>query len=217
MEKIHILIVDDHPLFRDGLAELLARYPTIEVVAKGANAEDAVHLASEYLPDILLLDIGIPGGGLNAVQAVSAGYPVVKIVVLTASETNLLDALKAGASGYVLKGVSIQELLTIIQGVMAGESYVTPARAAGMLREMSRPGPAPVLARNSLNTLSEREHQILEQVARGLSNREVGLALGLSDKTIKHYMTNILEKLHVRNRVEAALLLQKDYATNKGS
>jgi len=217
VEKIHILIVDDHPLFRDGLAELLARYPTIEVVAKGANAEDAVHLASEYLPDILLLDIGIPGGGLNAVQAVSAGYPVVKIVVLTASETNLLDALKAGASGYVLKGVSIQELLTIIQGVMAGESYVTPALAAGMLREMSRPGPAPVLARNSLNTLSEREHQILEQVARGLSNREVGLALGLSDKTIKHYMTNILEKLHVRNRVEAALLVQKDSQTKQRS
>ena len=217
MDKIRVLIVDDHPLFREGVAEVLSRYPTIDVVAKGANAEDAVRLANEHLPDILLLDIGMPGGGLNAVQAVAANNPVVKIVVLTASETNLLDALKAGARGYVLKGVAVQELLAIIQGVMAGESYVTPGLAAGMLREMSRPGPAPVSAPNSLNTLSEREHQILEQVARGLSNREVGLALGLSDKTIKHYMTNILEKLHVRNRVEAALLVQKDSQTKQRS
>lgn len=217
MDKIRVLIVDDHPLFREGVAEVLSRYPTIDVVAKGANVEDAVRLANEHLPDILLLDIGMPGGGLNAVQAVAANNPVVKIVVLTASETNLLDALKAGARGYVLKGVAVQELLAIIQGVMAGESYVTPGLAAGMLREMSRPGPAPVSAPNSLNTLSEREHQILEQVARGLSNREVGLALGLSDKTIKHYMTNILEKLHLRNRVEAALLVQKDSQTKQRS
>ena len=217
MNKVRVLIVDDHPLFREGVAELLSRSPNIEIVACGASAKEAIDLANQHLPDVLLLDIGIPGGGLNAVQAVSANCPVTKIVMLTASETNLLAALKAGASAYVLKGVSAKELLPIIEGVMTGESYVTPSLAAGLLREMSRSGPAPVMDANPLNTLSAREHQILEQVARGLSNREVGLALGFSDKTVKHYMTNILEKLHVRNRVEAALLMQKDFATNKGS
>jgi two-component system, NarL family, nitrate/nitrite response regulator NarL len=210
VSSIRVLLVDDHELFREGVAELLSHYPSIEIVAKGATAADAVRLSSEHLPDILLLDIGIPGGGLNAVQAVAASSPITKIVMLTASETNLLDALKAGASGYVLKGVSYEELFLIIQGVMAGESYVTPALAAGLLREMSRPGLPAAASPDPLNTLSEREHQILDQVARGLSNREIGLALGLSEKTVKHYMTNILEKLHLRNRVEAAMLASKD-------
>ena len=210
MNRIRIVIVDDHTLFREGVAELLSCHPSIEIVAMGATAEDAVRLSNEYLPAILLLDMGIPGGGLNAVQAVAADNPVIKIVILTASETSMLAALKAGASSYVLKGVSAQELYAIIQGVMAGESYVTPALAAGLLREMSRPGQSPSPALDPLNSLSEREHQILDQVAQGLSNREIGLALGLSEKTVKHYMTNILAKLHLRNRVEAALLVQKD-------
>ena len=161
------------------------------------------------MPDVLLLDIAIPGGGLKAVEVVSVNNPFTKIIMLTASETDLLAALKAGASAYVLKGVSSRELVAILQTVKAGESYVSPALAAGLLREMSRPGPVPVMSPDPLNTLSERETQILKHVATGLSNREVGLALGLSDKTVKHYMTNVLEKLHVRNRVEAAMLLQR--------
>ncbi len=209
MDKVRVVIIDDHTLFREGVAELLCRHAWIDVVAQGATADEAVSLSAEHLPDVLLLDIAIPGGGLNAVQRAAANSPVTKIVMLTASETNLLDALKAGASGYVLKGVSAQELVGIIQGIVAGESYVTPGLAAGLLREMSRPAPKPVMAADPLNTLSEREQEILKHVAKGFSNREVGDALGLSDKTVKHYMTNILEKLHVRNRVEAALLVQK--------
>lgn len=210
MDKIRVLVVDDHPLFREGVAEILSRDPGVEVIAQGATADEAVRLASTYLPDILLLDIEIPGGGINAIQRVAAKCPVTHIVMLTASENNLMPALKAGARGYVLKGVSGQELLSIVYGVMAGESYVTPSLAAGMLREMSRAKSASEQAPNLLDALNERERQILEQVAKGASNREIGLSLGLSEKTVKHYMTNVLQKLQVRNRVEAALWAQKD-------
>ena len=131
MDKIRVILVDDHPLFRGGVADALACDPAIQVVAQGATASDAIALSVNYLPDILPLDIGLPGGGLNAVQAVALACPVTKIVMLTVSEENLVPALRAGACGYVLKGVSGNELRSIVHGVMSGVSYVTPSLAAG--------------------------------------------------------------------------------------
>ncbi len=166
---------------------------------------------SDLLPDVLLLDINISGGGLYAAQIVALRSPVTKIVILTVSEEEdtLLAALRAGARAYVLKGVSGRDLIAILRGVMAGEVYITPVLAASLLVEMTGSGRRATPAANPLDELTEREHQVLELVAAGLSNKEIGQQLCLSEKTVKHHMTNILGKLQVRNRVEAAMLAQR--------
>ena len=214
-EKIQIVVVDDHPLLREGVAHALDIQPDMEVVGQGASADEAVHLAQELLPDLILLDINMPGSGLQAAQTISATCPVTRIVMLTVSEEeeDLLAALKSGAQGYILKGVPARELVRILHAVCDGESYVTPALAASMLREMtgSAPGARPPV--DPWNELTDREHEILQRVAGGLSNKEIGQQLHLSEKTVKHYMTNILQKLQVRNRVEAALLAQRRAST----
>ncbi len=209
-DKIQLVIVDDHPLFRDGVIQTLKAEPDIEIVGQATTAQEAVRLTSELLPDLILLDITIPGGGLNAAQMIAATSPVTKIVMLTASEAeeDVLAALKAGARGYILKGVSGHDLIKIVRDVYAGEAYITPTLAASLLSEMKGGWPGQRPSANLLDELTERERQILEKVAAGLSNKEIAQQLFLSEKTIKHYMTNILQKLHVRNRVEAALLAQ---------
>ncbi len=209
-DKIQIVIVDDHPLFREGLIQTLKAEPDVEIVGEAGTADAAVRLASELLPDVVLLDITIPGGGLTAACTIAATSPVIKIIMLTASEAeeDVVAALKSGARGYILKGVSGRELVKIVRDVYAGEAYVTPALAASLLSEIdSDKQRQPVT--DPRDDLTERERQILERVAAGMSNREIGQQLFLSEKTVKHYMTNILQKLHVRNRVEAALVAQK--------
>ncbi|MBI5649793.1 MAG: response regulator transcription factor [Chloroflexi bacterium] len=206
-ETIRVAVVDDHPMFRDGVISSLRADANIQVVGQGASAADALHLAQEHLPDILLLDLTMPGGGLDAARAIAASCPVTKIVILTVSENedDLLNAIKAGARAYILKGVAGNELARLVRAVYQGEAYIAPKLANRMLIEMTR---AP-RAENPLDQLTEREHQILELVASGATNREAGAHLHLAEKTVRHYMTNILQKLHVRSRVEAALLAQK--------
>jgi two-component system, NarL family, nitrate/nitrite response regulator NarL len=209
-DKIQVVIVDDHPLFRDGVLQTLQAEPEFEVVGQATSAGEAIRLTRELLPDVILLDITIPGGGLSAALVIAAMSPVTKIIMLTASEAeeDVLAALKSGARGYILKGVSARELIKAVRDVHAGEAYVTPALAASLLSEMTGGPLGPKPAPNPLDELTEREHQILAKVAGGLSNKEIAQQLFLSEKTVKHYMTNILQKLQVRNRVEAALLAQ---------
>ncbi len=137
-DKIQIVIVDDHPLFRDGVVQTLQAEPDIEIIGQATTAAEAVRLAGELLPDVILLDITIPGCGLNAARTITATSPVTKIIMLTASEAeeDVLAALKAGARGYILKGVSGRELVKIVRDVEAGEAYVTPTLAASLLSEM---------------------------------------------------------------------------------
>jgi two-component system, NarL family, nitrate/nitrite response regulator NarL len=208
MSEISIVIVDDHPLFRDGVAAALQNEEDMNVLAQGENAKEALELAKKFLPDIILLDITMPGGGLEAAKAIATACPVTKIIMLTFSEEedDVLTALKAGAKAYVLKGVGSRDLKNIIRSVHDGHVYITPALAAGMLREISKPSES---QSNPLDELTEREYGILELLAAGKSNKAIGNELGLTEKTIKHYMSNILQKLQVRNRVEAALLAQK--------
>jgi len=210
-EKIYLLIVDDHPLFREGVITTLRADPDIELVGQGTTADDAVRLVGELLPDVLLLDLAIPGGGLRAAQTIATAYPVVKIVILTASEEedDVLAALKLGARGYIVKGVSAPELIDMIHTVASGAGSVLPSLATSLLAEISGVALAQRASASPLDELSDRERQILECVANGLSNKEIGYTFGLSEKTIKAYMTNILQKLQVRSRVEAALLAQK--------
>jgi DNA-binding NarL/FixJ family response regulator len=211
-DKLRVVIADDHALFRDGLAAILDTEPHIEVVGQGGTAQEAVSLARDLLPEIILLDIDMPGGGLEAARSIANDCPVTKIVILTASEEDdhLFSALKIGARAFILKGVAARELIRILHAVAAGESYVPPALAASVLLEMHETGArSREESKNPINELTERERDILENLAQGLSNKEIGEKLFLSEKTVKHYMTNILQKLQVRNRVEAALLAQR--------
>src|SRR5688500_1093143 len=206
-DTLHVAIVDDHPLFREGVAHTLAAQPDIEIVAEGESAADALRIAAERIPDVMLLDVSMPGGGPSAVRQIAAEYPVIKTVMLTVSEDedDVTAALRAGARAYVLKGVAARELVRILRAVAAGEVYVTPSLAASLLFELTS-GKGASQAANPLDELTERERQILEGVAAGDSNKEIGAKLHLTEKTVKHHMTNILQKLQVRNRVEAALL-----------
>ncbi|AZO47945.1 MAG: response regulator [Mesorhizobium sp.] len=205
---IRIAIVDDHPLFREGVARSLGEIGGFAVVGEGASAEDAERLVQTVAPDVLLLDISMPGGGLNAAATILSGHPGQKIVMLTVSETNadVAQALNTGVRGYVLKGVGSKTLAEILSDVAAGQSYVSPTLSARLLSDLLQPAsrkPDP------LSQLTGREAEILRLVAEGLSNKEVAARLSLQEKTVKHHMTRVLAKLNVRNRTEAALLMHE--------
>jgi two-component system nitrate/nitrite response regulator NarL len=210
-EPLHIAIVDDHPLFRSGVADALTRHGEFQIVAEGGSADEAIAIAGAKLPDVMLLDVSMPGGGVHAVREISRSFPVVKVVMLTVSEheDDVTASLRAGARGYILKGVAARELISILRAVAAGDVYVTPSLAATLLFELSGAA-SPRSPLSPLDELTERERQILEQVAAGDSNKEIAAALQLSEKTVKHHMTNILQKLQVRNRVEAALMAKQN-------
>ncbi|SEN00868.1 two component transcriptional regulator, LuxR family [Palleronia pelagia] len=174
------------------------------VVAQAGTADEAVAAVEAHMPEVILLDISMPGSGLAAASEIARRFPAVAIVMLTASEADedLLTALKAGARGYALKGVSEDELTGILQSVAGGASYVPPALAGRVLAALQDRRSATL---PEVEDLTDREAEILRHVAHGQSNKEIARALDLQEKTIKHYMTNILQKLQVRNRVEAAM------------
>lgn len=203
---VHIVVADDHPLFRGGVVLTLQEHGAFTVVAQASTAAEAVRAVEDHMPDIALLDISMPGSGLTAAAEISLRFPAVAIVVLTASEADddLLTALKAGARGYALKGVGADELTNILLSVADGASYVSPTLAGRVLAAMQERRIQQAVA-NEVEDLTDREATILRHVAQGLSNKEIALQLDLQEKTVKHYMTNILQKLQVRNRVEAAL------------
>lgn len=203
-EPIRVLVVDDHPLFRQGVVHSLDADPSLVVVGETSSGEEALRFARELLPDVVLLDISMPGwSGLVTAEKITTACPATTIVMLTVSEDKdkLIAAFKAGARAYVLKGVSARELTNVVRSAAAGEVYVSPSLAAEMLVSLTQ-GKAP----DPLQELTEREREILGLIGAGLTNRVIGERLFLSEKTIKHYVTNILQKLQVRSRVEAALL-----------
>ena len=205
-EPIRIVVADDHPMFLDGLVATLSADEELAVVATVGDAVAAVRAVREHSPDIALLDVAMPGGGLEAARQIAAVSPATRTVILTSSENedDLMAALNAGATGYVLKGVAGRELRGILKTVHAGGTYLAPGLAYGAIKELTRPRTADPLAE-----LTGREREVLELVASGLSNAEIGGRLGLAEKTVKHYMTSILGKLQVASRVEAALLAYK--------
>jgi DNA-binding NarL/FixJ family response regulator len=209
--KIRVVIIDDHPMFRDGVVRTLNGDTDIEIVAEGGNSKDAIRLAQDLMPDIILLDISMPGGGVNAASVIASKCPIVKIAMLTASECedDVMESLRAGAIGYILKGIGGQELIQIIDDIYNGGSYVSPGLAAKMLSELKDITLDDTESKDVFSELTAREEQILENLSRGLSNKKIGRELDITEKTVKHYMTNVLQKLQVRNRVEAALLSQK--------
>lgn len=206
-DRITIVVADDHPLFRRGVVQTLSAEPDITVIGEAGTGEEALRLAIEETPDLLLLDIGMPGaGGIATVAQITAACPSTRVLMLTVSENpdDLIEALKAGARGYILKGVPAHGLVSAVRAVNAGEVAVTPSLAGTILFEMTRDEPE-----DPLDQLTERERQVLELLGEGLSNREIAERLFLAEKTIKHYLTNVFQKLHVKSRVEAALLAQQ--------
>ncbi|HKD30633.1 MAG TPA: response regulator transcription factor [Xanthobacteraceae bacterium] len=206
---IRIAVIDDHPMFREGAMQIFAGLDDMEVVAEGATAADALRLAKQFHPDVMLLDISLPGGGLEAAAGIARACPNVRTVMLTASESELdvAAALQAGARGYILKGSSGAEVVETVRAIFSGESYVAPSLAARLLIQMSRR--AEVVANKPGNDLTSREEEILSLVSRGLTNKEIANRLNLTERTVKHHMTSIMRKSKVRNRVEAMLMFRR--------
>lgn len=210
---VRVLLADDHPLFRDGVASLLAVRKYV-VVGQAGNGAEAVKMAGELQPDLILMDIRMPGiNGLAATRIIKAENPDIRIVILTVSEedADLFEAIKSGAAGYLQKSLDSQQFFALLEAVMSGDVGMTPALAAKILREFARPQtgleestPKPVSDAEVLSAdeLTPREHEVLELVARGDTNAEIARQLGVSENTAKFHMKNILQKLHARNRAE---------------
>lgn len=206
--KIRVGVVDDHPLYRDGVVFALESEPDMEVVAQGETANDAFQIAQGHAPDVLVLDMNLPGGGMNAIMKIAPRYPSTKILMLTVvdDQDEVRAALRKGARGYLLKGTGSSELVNAIRVVGKGQSYVSPSFAAQLILSRRADGSGMAEAPDRFPELSDREEKILMLILRGLSNRMIGDELGVTEKTVKGYVTAIMEKLQVRNRVEAAMV-----------
>jgi DNA-binding NarL/FixJ family response regulator len=205
MDDIRIAIIDDHPLFRAGVAQSLQESGGFEVVAQGGTRDEALEIVGKHDADIVLLDVSIPGGGLEALNAIIARRPGQQVVMLTVSESggDVTRAMRAGARGYVLKGVEADSLARILQEIAAGERYVSPALSARLLTDGAEPGQAK--NGSPIDALDQRQRRIMDLVSAGFSNKEIAIELNLQEKTIKHQMTRIFSKLSVSNRTEAAM------------
>lgn len=205
--RIRIVVVDDHSLFRAGVIQSLELDRTIEVVGEGSSAKDALELVRQFSPDLVLLDISMPGNGLEAAYEILKSPKAPQVAMLTVSEDDedVRQALEAGAVGYLLKGIKAPDLITAVKLASAGEAYISPNLAGRLLSSRARK------EMNPLADLTDQEKRTLQLVAKGLSNREIGTQMQLQEKTIKYHMTNILKKLGVRNRVEATVIARKEW------
>jgi two-component system NarL family response regulator len=206
---IRVLVADDHALFRRGLFMVLESESNIDVIAEANDGDQAIALAETHIPDLVLMDVRMPGtGGIEATKAIKDSVPSAKILMLTISdeEDDLYEAIKAGASGYLLKEISIDEVGDAIRSVHAGQSLISPSMASKLLREFA------ALASAALHRLcwpaprlTPREMEVLTLVAKGMNNRDIAKELFISENTVKNHVRNILEKLHLHSRMEAVV------------
>jgi len=206
MEPIRILIADDHPHFRDGLRALLASDSSLEVVGDAGDGEEAISLAADLQPDVILMDLGMPGvGGIEATRRILRTSPHIAILVISMfeDEDSVFAALQAGARGYLLKGALKAEILRSIRAVASGEVIFGPVIARRLMQYFSNPHPtAPP---DAFPELTEREHEILELIARHETNPEIAKRLFLSPKTVRNHVSNIFTKLQVADRAQAII------------
>jgi DNA-binding NarL/FixJ family response regulator len=205
---IRVLIVDDHRMIRSGLRGFLEDEPGISVVGEAENGEDALARLPELTPDVVLMDLMMPGmGGIAAIGALRQSYPALKIMALTsfADDEQLFPALEAGANGYLLKDIDPDELVAAIRAVHAGESPLDPEVAKRLLARFQRPVTAPTGAQPAHEPLTEREMDVLRLLTQGKSNKEIARALFIGDRTVKSHLSAIFQKLDVTDRTQAAL------------
>ncbi|MDQ1196138.1 response regulator transcription factor [Agrobacterium sp. SORGH_AS 787] len=202
-ENIKVVIVDDHPIFRSGVSQSL-RECGFDILGEGGNADEALALAAKFTPDVILLDISMPGNGLAAIRSILSLSPSIRILILTASERvdDLQIAIQSGAAGYALKGVGSRELVQVLRTIAGGGRYVPTELGAKLLAE--RKAASELIEQRQ--ELSNRERQVMDLISIGMSNKLVARKLGLHEKTVKHHVTRIFAKLQVSNRTEAALL-----------
>ena len=208
-DAIRVMICDDHALFRRGLIMVLESEEGIEVVGEAEDGEEAVARVEDLAPDVVLMDVRMPRlSGIDATRKISEVVPAAKILMLTVSdeEDDLYDAIKAGATGYLLKEISIEEVATAIRAVVSGQSLISPSMASKLLSEFTN------LAKKADERqavpsprLTDRELEVLKLVAQGMSNREIATELYISENTVKNHVRNILEKLHLHSRMEAVV------------
>jgi NarL family two-component system response regulator LiaR len=217
---IRVLVVDDHAIVRDGIRSLLVTHSTIEVVGEADNGQAAVSEALRLRPDVILMDLIMPEmDGIEATRRIVAGWPKASILVLTsfAADEKVFPAIKAGAMGYLLKDSPSADLVRAIHEMHRGESSLHPKIARKLLQELSRlskPSPAPPVETSDevlVEPLTAREFEVLKSVAQGLKNQEIADKLDISNRTVTTHVSNILSKLHMENRIQAAL-----YAIQKG-
>ncbi|MBI4319152.1 MAG: response regulator transcription factor [Chloroflexi bacterium] len=205
-ETTTVLLVDDHALFRQGLASLLSSQPGIEVVGEAANGQEALERARDILPDLILMDVKMPGvDGLEATRRIKQELPHTRIVILTVSEDDqdLFEAIKSGAEGYLLKTLKAEQLFESLKGVFRGEAPISPGMARKLLNEfaqLTRKPETPVALRDEL---TRREKEVLQRLSDGSTDKEIAAHLCISRRTVKNHVHNILEKLHLQNRVQA--------------
>ncbi len=204
MSKIRILLVDDHAIFREGMRALLRLHEDIEVVGEAANGKEAIEETLKHEPDVVLMDIAMPGlGGLEATIEIKKQRPQTKILVLTQYEDReyIYRFLEAGASGFLVKKAAGTELLSAIRAVNAGESFLHPSVASTVIEEYLK-GRKPLAEKGAYESLSDREKQILKLLAEGQSNKEIAALLGISVKTVMGHRSNIMEKLDIHSRTD---------------
>ena len=213
-EKIRVLIADDHPIVRQGLRVVLAAQPDMELVAEATNGQEAMYLAQETLPDLIVMDLVMPiKDGLTAIKEIDQRLPSVRILVLTSfpDDNNVFDAIKAGAMGFLLKDSPPEQLLEAIRTVYAGDSALHPSIARKLMQEIKHPPELPPAE----EPLTPRELEVLQCLAQGLSNREIAAELSVSIRTVTTHVRNILDKLHLANRTQAALYAQEQGIASK--
>ncbi len=204
-----ILVVDDHVLFREGITNIINRWDDFQVVGEASNGQEALEKAHQILPDVVLMDISMPVmDGIQATIRIKREIPSTKVVILTMSEENddLLAAIKNGATGYILKDTPSKRLHDQLRGLMRDEAPISGIMAAKILNEFTTIASSGDKENTAIDQLTERELKILEMVSKGMTNQEIADQLFLSENTIKKYISNILNKLQVNNRVEAAML-----------
>ena len=214
MKPIRVLVVDDQVLFREGLANLLSSQEDIAAIGDAGDGLEAIEKAHQLQPDLVLMDINMPRlNGLEATRRIRAELPEIKIVILTVSDADddLFEAIKAGAIGYLLKNLKAQSLFERLRGAMRGEAALSPLLAAKVLEEFARQRQREAQAKDDQGGLTDREREVLQLVMDGASNKDIANTLCIAESTVKRHLHNILEKLHLENRVQAAA-----YAVRKG-
>ncbi len=218
MNPIRVLLVDDHALFRKGIASILASERGFEVVGEAGDGLEALERAKELMPDVILMDIFMPGAnGLEATRRIKETFPYVKIVMLTVSEEdqNLFEAIKSGAQGYLLKKIEPQELFAMLKGVVQGDAPISRAMAGKILGEFARQARRAAATPLPGADLSPREKEVLGLLTQGKSNKEIAVDLAIAENTVKNHLKNILEKLHLENRVQAATFALREGLVGK--